>query len=123
VFWLTTPFDPGVYLLEVVVWAGGATPSDPVWLVFNQNRTQQEVDDAVTWLLTNVANVAGPGGPLCPPVTPTCPCDWNSSGGLTVQDIFDFLAGYFTGNGDVNNSGSTTVQDIFDFLSCYFAGC
>lgn len=120
VYWLTTPFDAGIYLLEVAVWANGATPSDPVWLVFNQNRPQDEIDDAVTWLL---ANVAGAGGSLCPPITPTCPCDWNAGGGLSVQDIFDFLSGYFTGNGDFNNSGATTVQDIFDFLSCYFNGC
>jgi len=25
--------------------------------------------------------------------------------------------------GDFNNSGSVSVQDIFDFLSAYFAGC
>jgi hypothetical protein len=54
---------------------------------------------------------------------PTCHCDWNQSGALSVQDIFDFLTGYFSNNGDFNASGSTTVQDIFDFLACYFAGC
>lgn len=52
-----------------------------------------------------------------------CPCDWNNSGTTTVQDIFDFLTGYFAGNADFNQSGTTTVQDIFDFLSCYFIGC
>jgi hypothetical protein len=54
-----------------------------------------------------------------------CPADINGSGGLTVQDIFDFLAAYF-GNlpaSDFNNSGSISVQDIFDFLAAYFAGC
>ncbi len=54
---------------------------------------------------------------------PSCRCDWNLSGAVTVQDIFDFLAGYFAGNADMNLSGSTTVQDIFDFLACYFTGC
>lgn len=53
----------------------------------------------------------------------TCPCDWNNSGTLSVQDIFDYLTSYFSGAGDFNNSGSTTVQDIFDFLTCYFSGC
>jgi hypothetical protein len=55
--------------------------------------------------------------------TPACPCDWNQSGATSVQDIFDFLAAYFGGNGDFNASGATSVQDIFDFLACYFAGC
>lgn len=53
----------------------------------------------------------------------TCACDWNNSGAISVQDIFDYLTSYFAGNGDFNQSGSTTVQDIFDFLSCYFIGC
>ncbi|MCC6322749.1 MAG: hypothetical protein IT438_15075 [Phycisphaerales bacterium] len=72
-----------------------------------------------------------------------CPiADWNDSGTVTVQDIFDFLAGYFggcigpipgsstctsplpsgcLGDADVNNTCTITVQDIFDFLSAYFA--
>jgi hypothetical protein len=54
-----------------------------------------------------------------------CVADINNSGTVTVQDIFDFLAFYFTGNqaADVNNSGTVTVQDIFDFLALYFIGC
>jgi len=59
------------------------------------------------------------------PTQPPCAADFNHSGEVTVQDIFDFLAAYF-GNGpaaDVNNSGDITVQDIFDFLALYFTGC
>jgi hypothetical protein len=57
--------------------------------------------------------------------TPCCKANYNQVGGVTVQDIFDFLAGYFTGNtlADINGSGSVTVQDIFDFLAAYFVGC
>jgi hypothetical protein len=57
--------------------------------------------------------------------TPCCLANYNQVGGVTVQDIFDFLAGYFTVNAlaDINASGSVTVQDIFDFLAGYFAGC
>jgi hypothetical protein len=57
--------------------------------------------------------------------TACCPANFNQQGGVTVQDIFDFLAGYF-GNvpaADFNGSGAITVQDIFDFLSAYFTGC
>jgi hypothetical protein len=56
---------------------------------------------------------------------PRCIADFNGSGAVTVQDIFDFLAAYFTANpaADVNGSGSVTVQDIFDYLASYFAGC
>ena len=54
-----------------------------------------------------------------------CVADFNNSGSATVQDIFDFLAAYFSNSpsADVNNSGAVTVQDIFDFLAAYFIGC
>ncbi|MCC6320333.1 MAG: hypothetical protein IT438_02725 [Phycisphaerales bacterium] len=60
-------------------------------------------------------------------VTVGSPClaDFNNSGSVTVQDIFDFLSAYFMNDlsADLNNSNSVTVQDIFDFLALYFAGC
>lgn len=55
-----------------------------------------------------------------------CPCDWNNSGDISVQDVFDFLTGFFSNAGDFNGDGMTTVQDIFDFLTCFFGrpiGC
>ncbi|MFN7021606.1 MAG: GC-type dockerin domain-anchored protein, partial [Phycisphaerales bacterium] len=59
------------------------------------------------------------------PAIPDCPADFNLDGLLAVQDLFDFLNGYFSSNpqADVNGSASITVQDIFDFLAIYFAGC
>ncbi|MFN7020766.1 MAG: hypothetical protein ACK4WH_05490 [Phycisphaerales bacterium] len=66
-------------------------------------------------------------GTACTPYSTTAPCcrgDYNKLGGVTVQDIFDFLNGYFTPDqcADTNDSGTVTVQDIFDFLNAYFAG-
>lgn len=57
--------------------------------------------------------------------TACCAANFNQSGGVSVQDIFDFLGAYFEGDpsANFNNSGGITVQDIFDFLSAYFAGC
>jgi hypothetical protein len=57
--------------------------------------------------------------------SPCCLADYNHVGGVTVQDIFDFLGGYFTQNplADINGVGGVTVQDIFDYLSVYFGGC
>ena len=54
-----------------------------------------------------------------------CPADFNESGALTVQDIFDFLAAWFamSPSADFNFSGTVSVQDIFDFLTAYFSGC
>jgi probable HAF family extracellular repeat protein len=61
---------------------------------------------------------------LLVPIDP-CPADFNIDGSITVQDIFDFLAAYFSGDAraDFNGDRSTSVQDIFDFLAAYFTGC
>ncbi|MCC6321356.1 MAG: hypothetical protein IT438_07970 [Phycisphaerales bacterium] len=61
-----------------------------------------------------------PGNP-----TTCCPANFNGASGVSVQDIFDFLAAYFSNNpaADFNSSGALSVQDIFDFLAAYFAGC
>jgi uncharacterized membrane protein len=54
-----------------------------------------------------------------------CRADFNASGAVSVQDIFDFLSAYFASSpaADVNGVGGVTVQDIFDYLASYFAGC
>ncbi len=55
--------------------------------------------------------------------TPPCPADFNG-GGLSVQDIFDFLSAWFVADLRADfNGGGLSVQDIFDFLSAWFAGC
>ena len=53
-----------------------------------------------------------------------CPADYNGDGALHVQDIFDFLAGWFAGDprADFKGVGGAGVQDIFDFLAAWFAG-
>jgi len=85
---------------------------------------------------TSAACPTGPGtnatysaGGVCTPFSLTVPCcrsDYNKSGGVpSVQDIFDFLSGYFAASpcADTNDVGGVSVQDIFDFLSAYFGGC
>ncbi len=120
---LTAPADSGVYLLEVEVYLGtpGGTspaPSAPLWLIFGNTASQADLDAASLWVS---ANLAAPGAPA----NPCCPADFNASGTLSVQDIFDYLTAYFAGQpgADYNASGAATVQDIFDYLTAYFAGC
>ncbi|MCC6321682.1 MAG: lamin tail domain-containing protein [Phycisphaerales bacterium] len=81
-------------------------------------------------------------GSACTPFSLTVPCcrgNYNKSapgpgapGGISVQDIFDFLTGYFSNDPCANTNDSApgpgapngvSVQDIFDFLAAYFGGC
>ena len=57
--------------------------------------------------------------------TPTCPADFNGAGGVSVQDIFDFLSAWFANlpTADFNGVGGVSVQDIFDFLAAWFTPC
>lgn len=58
--------------------------------------------------------------------SPCCKADFNKVGGITVQDIFDFIAAWFSGSSSANitsnGAGAPTVQSIFDFLAAWFAG-
>ena len=54
-----------------------------------------------------------------------CAADFNGSGGISSQDIFDFLAAWFNldPRADFNGVNGINAQDIFNFLSAWFAGC
>lgn len=54
-----------------------------------------------------------------------CRADFNGMGGVTLQDLFDFLSVWFALDlaADFNMVGGVTPQDLFDFLSAWFAGC
>lgn len=59
-------------------------------------------------------------------LAPCCFADFNKQSGITVQDIFDFLAAWFIGdpiaNLTNNGAGVPTVQSVFDFLTAWFTG-
>ncbi len=59
--------------------------------------------------------------------TPCCHADFNGSGTISPQDIFDFLNAWFAASpyAHIGGNGVTppTVQDIFDFLGAWFGGC
>ncbi len=84
------------------------------------------VDAGITYRFKAAAYGANAaGGDLTFDFTFTpCPADFNLSGAVSVQDIFDFLAAYFANDprANFNFFGGITVQDIFDFLAAYFGG-
>ena len=54
-----------------------------------------------------------------------CPADIDASGALNTGDIFWFLTLWFSGSpqADFNHADGVTVQDIFDFLAAFFTPC
>jgi hypothetical protein len=58
-------------------------------------------------------------------MTPACPGDFDLSGDLSIQDIFEFLNAWFAGllTANYNQNGGLEIQDIFDFLTGWFEGC
>ncbi len=54
-----------------------------------------------------------------------CPADFDTVGGVDVQDIFGFLNAWFAGSASADFDGVDGVQvgDIFGFLNTWFAGC
>jgi hypothetical protein len=54
-----------------------------------------------------------------------CRADFNHSGGLGVEDIFDFLNAWLAvdSRADFDGVNGLEVQDIFAFLNAWFAGC
>ena len=55
----------------------------------------------------------------------SCAADFDHSGALNAQDVFDFLNAWFAGDPrtDFNGVNGLNSQDIVDFLNAWFAGC
>lgn len=114
-------------------WTSGATPSYTNWNGTEPNNggtgTPENYAELLgsngLWNDINVRGATGGNWTVVEVVVPACPADFNQSGTVTVQDVFDFLAAFFS-NGpgsDFNQSGGVTVQDIFDYLTAYFTPC
>ncbi len=90
-------------------------------LTFEVGDVNDHILDSAVFI-TNLR--VGVGTPGTEP-SDDCRADYNESGTVSVQDIFDFLADFFEGESDAdfNGNGLITVQDIFDFLEAYFSGC
>jgi hypothetical protein len=139
--------SPGVTITQQPVDTGGCTGASVSLsvtatggapLTYQWRRNGSPISGATSDTL-NIASLAGSSAGSydcivtepCESVTSNaaevdvCLPDYNCSGVVSVQDIFDFMAGYFAGEprADLNESGVISVQDIFDFLAAYFTGC
>lgn len=105
------------------------SPRPPGFVSGDRVRLRGEYIPGCTNPCQQAQCVLGASAEACPPVS-TCRADYDRSGSLSVQDIFTFLAAYFSGTvgtsppgADFDQNGSLTVNDIFAFLAAYFTGC
>jgi hypothetical protein len=110
---LLDPAGDAIYLLELLLWSDDQNigPSLPIFIVFNQNRPQDEHDDAAEWVNDHL-----PG---------ECPADIDGNG---VLDLFDFLGfqNLFAAQDPKADLTGDGVFDLFDFLAyqnLFVAGC
>jgi hypothetical protein len=133
----SVPLGPGVLSVQVSTPSNAPVPGALVSLVIN-GVTQTNLYADANGQVSIPINPAGAGEIVLRAYTDDldeagarvvipvrCPADFNGSGVVSVQDIFDFLAAYFASDpaADFNGSGAVSVQDIFDYLAAYFAGC
>ncbi|MFN7021004.1 MAG: GC-type dockerin domain-anchored protein [Phycisphaerales bacterium] len=59
------------------------------------------------------------------PEPPACRADFNGMGGVTLQDVFDYLGAWFVSSpmAEIDGFAGITLQDLFDYLGLWFTGC
>ncbi|HRP62988.1 MAG TPA: dockerin type I domain-containing protein [Phycisphaerales bacterium] len=112
---LTAPHGMGVYLLELEAWVSttGIDRSEPFWIVFNQNDTEQNHDEAIAWAVKNLADSPG---------TPTCAGDLNGDNTIDVLDLLILLGAWGNNPGhpaDMNGDGTVDVLDLLILLGAW----
>lgn len=113
--------------------------ANPHGLIHHLTTTTERLDSGTHTLTFQVGDVndhildsavfithlrTGAGGPGTEP-SDDCLADFDSSGVVSVPDIFAFLTDWFEfePDADIDGDGMITVPDIFTFLTLWFAGC
>lgn len=111
-FTLMEPASDGIYLLELELWstADGVLASRPYWMVFNQNRTEEEHEEAAQWVIDNALG---------------CVSDFDASGFVDTDDYDDFVRAFEAGDftADVDGSGFVDTDDFDFFVRAFEDGC
>ncbi len=122
---LQSPNAPGIYLLELELWSSAPAilTSDPFWIVFNNDLSEDDHALALEWTLNNL-------------IGSRCPADVNAD---TLADILDFLdyldafsacenlsapcAGPGGIPADFNGDTLIDILDLLDFLDAFGQAC
>ncbi len=109
---LLAPTSTGIYLFEATLWAtvSGLAESKPFFIVFNQNGSVSDQNDAYTWVENNLLG---------------CASDFDGDGFVTGDD-FDAYVAAFEGGGleaDFDGDGFVTGDDFDAFVAAFESGC
>ncbi|MBX3390143.1 MAG: hypothetical protein KF691_11915 [Phycisphaeraceae bacterium] len=114
-FTLLDPASDGLYLLELELWStqAGLATSEPYWMVFSQNASEDDLQVAASWVRANVWK-------------PSCPADLNNDGLVDDSDFVFFVNAYdyllCDPPGcptDFNGDWATDDADFLVFASAY----
>jgi hypothetical protein len=115
-----SPAEAGVYALQLRMWCSDPTigPSDPFWIVFNQQADPAEQQRAADSLHAQL-------------LTPACPADFNGDGLRNPDDLSEFITCFFLElqfpdfcpQGDFNGDGLRNPDDLSEFITVFFLGC
>ena len=116
-FKLTSPADPGVYLLTLQMWSddGSIAPSEPIHLVLAQSVDDVMFAEALDWWEQN--------GAWCS--ASTCLADFNNDGSVDTRDVLIFLNAWAASeaSADINGDGIVDTRDVLEFLNLWTTGC
>jgi hypothetical protein len=111
---LSNSAPDGVYLLKLEIFSTSASlaRSEPFWILFNQNATEQAMSDAAAWVQLNYIAPA------------PCPADFNQDGGVDGSDVESFFLAWESGDpvADVNLDGGVDGSDIETFFVAWQNG-
>lgn len=111
-FTLLSPAEDGVYLMELEVWSteAGLEASRPYWMVFNQNRPQNEEDDALAWARDYLVG---------------CPSDFDQNHFVNGDDFDQFVVAFEAGDigADFDMNGFVNGDDFDQFIVAFVNGC
>jgi len=109
---LQSPAGDGVYLYEAEIWSNvsGIEASRPYFVIFNQNRSVSEHEDAYDWA---VANLVG------------CPSDFDRNTFVNGDDFDFFVIAFEAGDiaADFDMNGFVNGDDFDGFVAAFEAGC
>lgn len=111
------PAESGIYAFELELYStdGTTMPSAPIWLAFNDGRSEAEHDAALAWIAANAIGDGGGGG------TP-CPADLDGNGAVEAADLAAVLGAWGAVDSpaaDLTGDGSVDAADLAALLASW----